>query len=80
MRGISASHLADVNVFAVRRPDRLPGSRLTVLVARWQLIARMRRLRDDATLPNRIDQPVLADNPIAVANEVNEQSNTCGSV
>jgi hypothetical protein len=50
MRGISASHLAYVNVFAVRRPDRLPEWRLTVLVARWQLIARMRRLRDDATL------------------------------
>src|SRR5213075_793055 len=32
MRGISASHLAYVNVFAVRRPDRLPGWRLTVLV------------------------------------------------
>ena len=54
-------------------PDRLPGWRLTVLVARWQLVARMRRLRDDATLPNRVDQLVLADNPLAVANEVNEQ-------
>src|SRR6267142_1186266 len=49
MRGISASHLAYVNVFAVRRPDRLPRWRLTVLVARWQLTTRM-RLRDDATL------------------------------
>src|SRR5262249_16124696 len=32
-----------------------------------------RRLRDDAALPNHVDQLVLADDPIAVANEVNEQ-------
>jgi hypothetical protein len=50
MRGISASHLAYVNVFAVRRPDRLPGWRLTVLVARWQLIARVSC--DDCNLPD----------------------------
>jgi len=32
-----------------------------------------RRLRDDAALPNHVDELVLADDPIAVANEVNEQ-------
>src|SRR6266508_5286048 len=32
-----------------------------------------RRLRDDAALPNHVDQLVLADDPIAVANQVNEQ-------
>src|SRR5262249_15288100 len=32
-----------------------------------------RRLRDDAALPNHVDQFVLADDPIAVANQVNEQ-------
>jgi len=32
-----------------------------------------RRLRDDAALPNRVEQLVLADDPMAV-------SNTCGSM
>src|SRR5262252_3675346 len=32
-----------------------------------------RRLRDDAALPHRIDQLVLADDAIAVANQVNQE-------
>src|SRR5262249_13818348 len=32
-----------------------------------------RGLRDDAALPNHIEQLVLADDPVAVTNEVNEQ-------
>src|SRR5262252_3913359 len=32
-----------------------------------------RRLRDDAALPDRIDQLVLADDPLAVANKVNQE-------
>jgi hypothetical protein len=31
-----------------------------------------RRLRDDAAVPNRLDQLVLAHDPVAVLNEVNE--------
>src|SRR5262245_22122352 len=32
-----------------------------------------RRLRDDAPLPNRVEQLVLADEPVAVPNEMNQQ-------
>src|SRR5262249_30178232 len=32
-----------------------------------------RRVRDDAALPDRVDQLVPADDPIAVSNEVHEQ-------
>jgi hypothetical protein len=32
-----------------------------------------RRVRDDAALPNRVDQLVPADDPIAIPNKVNEQ-------
>ena len=39
-----------------------------------------RRLRHDAPVPDRVDQLVLADDPVAVAHQVDEQSNTCGSI
>jgi hypothetical protein len=32
-----------------------------------------RRLRDDAALPNHVEQLFLADDPVAIANEVNDQ-------
>ncbi len=32
-----------------------------------------RRLRDDAALPNRVEQLVLADDSISIPNEVNQQ-------
>src|SRR5262245_2680528 len=32
-----------------------------------------RRLRDDAALPDDVEQLVFADDPVAIANEVNEQ-------